>query len=64
MCGIIGYVGSKKDVASIVLQALKQMEYRGYDSAGFCSVNQAPIPCFEDVDTINSCKRYIRSKQS
>ncbi|MFC1563789.1 glutamine--fructose-6-phosphate transaminase (isomerizing) [candidate division KSB1 bacterium] len=33
MCGIIGYIG-KREASSILLQGLKRMEYRGYDSAG------------------------------
>jgi glutamine---fructose-6-phosphate transaminase (isomerizing) len=33
MCGIIGYIG-KKDAVSVVLDGLKRLEYRGYDSAG------------------------------
>jgi glucosamine--fructose-6-phosphate aminotransferase (isomerizing) len=33
MCGIIGYVGSK-EVVPIILDGLKKLEYRGYDSAG------------------------------
>ncbi|MEO5957858.1 MAG: glutamine--fructose-6-phosphate aminotransferase, partial [Opitutaceae bacterium] len=35
MCGIIGYVGKQKAVA-ILLEGLKRLEYRGYDSAGVC----------------------------
>ncbi|MBE7470389.1 MAG: glutamine--fructose-6-phosphate transaminase (isomerizing) [Anaerolineae bacterium] len=38
MCGIVGYVGSK-DASSIVLEGLKKLEYRGYDSAGIATVN-------------------------
>jgi glucosamine--fructose-6-phosphate aminotransferase (isomerizing) len=34
MCGIIGYVGSKRDVVPIILDGLRRLEYRGYDSAG------------------------------
>ena len=33
MCGIVGYTGSKQ-VAGILLEGLKRLEYRGYDSAG------------------------------
>jgi glucosamine--fructose-6-phosphate aminotransferase (isomerizing) len=33
MCGIIGYVG-KEDAVSIIIEGLKKLEYRGYDSAG------------------------------
>lgn len=38
MCGIIGYCGSKPAVP-IVLEALKCLEYRGYDSAGVASIS-------------------------
>lgn len=38
MCGIIGYVG-KKDAAPILIDGLKRMEYRGYDSAGVALIN-------------------------
>ncbi len=37
MCGIIGYIG-KKDVVSVLLEGLKRLEYRGYDSAGIAIV--------------------------
>ncbi len=35
MCGIVGYVGKQKAV-SILLEGMKRLEYRGYDSAGVC----------------------------
>ena len=35
MCGIVGYVGKQKAV-SIIIEGLKRLEYRGYDSAGVC----------------------------
>lgn len=38
MCGIVGYVGAKP-AASIVLSGLRQLEYRGYDSAGMAVVS-------------------------
>ncbi len=34
MCGIVGYVGPKKEVVPIILEGLRRLEYRGYDSAG------------------------------
>ena len=42
MCGIVGYIGTA-DAAPIVLHGLRQLEYRGYDSAGLAVIDtQAP----------------------
>jgi len=38
MCGIIGYVG-KKDTTPVLLNGLKRLEYRGYDSSGIAVLN-------------------------
>jgi len=40
MCGIIAMIG-KKDVAPLLLDGLKRLEYRGYDSAGIATLNGA-----------------------
>ena len=37
MCGIIGYCGPKR-TENILIEGLKRLEYRGYDSAGICVV--------------------------
>ncbi|MDP8229529.1 MAG: glutamine--fructose-6-phosphate transaminase (isomerizing) [Candidatus Gorgyraea atricola] len=42
MCGIVGYIG-KKDALPILIEGLKQLEYRGYDSAGVCIVGQGTV---------------------
>src|SRR6266403_438639 len=39
MCGIVGYVGDKQ-VVGVILDGLKQLEYRGYDSAGIAVVDE------------------------
>jgi len=38
MCGIVGYIG-KKEAYSILINGLKRLEYRGYDSAGVALIN-------------------------
>ena len=37
MCGIIGYIGHK-DAEPILLEGLRRLEYRGYDSAGVATL--------------------------
>lgn len=39
MCGIIGYIGSR-DVVPVLVESLKKLEYRGYDSAGIAVVDE------------------------
>jgi len=42
MCGIVGYIG-KKNAPPLLLEGLRRLEYRGYDSAGVCLLNHGSL---------------------
>ena len=42
MCGIVGILGNH-EAAPILVEALKRLEYRGYDSAGIATVNSGRL---------------------
>ena len=51
MCGIVCYVG-KKQARPILLEGLKQLEYRGYDSAGIAIQHRGAVQCHRAVGKI------------
>lgn len=48
MCGIVGYIG-KKNTKEILLNGLKELEYRGYDSAGIAVLSEGEFSNFKAV---------------
>ncbi|NPA66123.1 MAG: glutamine--fructose-6-phosphate transaminase (isomerizing) [Epsilonproteobacteria bacterium] len=48
MCGIVGYLG-EKNIKEILLNGLKELEYRGYDSAGIAVLNNGNFSLFKAV---------------
>lgn len=57
MCGIVGYTGTQ-DAAPILLEGLKKLEYRGYDSAGIAVLNDNLIAVSKVTGRIaNLCER-------
>lgn len=64
MCGIVGYIGSQS-AAPILLDGLKKLEYRGYDSAGIAVVNEGKLNiCKVSGRIANLCEKTENGKQT
>lgn len=63
MCGISGYAGNR-NVTSVLLNSLKRMEYRGYDSAGIATVSNGSITVVKDSGRIGQIANNIGEKNA
>jgi len=61
MCGIIGYIGSKP-VVPVLLDGLRRMEYRGYDSAGVAVVSPEGIALRRSAGKLTNLENAIRTQ--
>jgi len=61
MCGIIGYIGSKP-VVPVLLDGLRRMEYRGYDSAGVALVGEHGIELRRSAGKLSNLEQTIRTE--
>ncbi len=60
MCGIIGYIGHK-DVIPLILNGLKRLEYRGYDSAGIAVCNERDIQIHKTAGKVLDLEKELNN---
>jgi glucosamine--fructose-6-phosphate aminotransferase (isomerizing) len=63
MCGIVGYLGPRK-AAEVLLQGLKMLEYRGYDSSGIAYLWRNQIKVFKKEGKIANLEAHLPEAQS
>jgi glutamine---fructose-6-phosphate transaminase (isomerizing) len=60
MCGIVGYIGSQK-ASAIILEALKRLEYRGYDSAGVATLSASRFEFAKKIGRVDGLIKTTRA---
>jgi glucosamine--fructose-6-phosphate aminotransferase (isomerizing) len=61
MCGIVGYIGPR-EATSVILNGLKRLEYRGYDSAGLAIIQNGNIEIRRDAGKLNNLEKLVNAK--
>jgi len=59
MCGIVGYIGKDNNAGEVLLEGLKRLEYRGYDSAGICVIDENKQKTFRSIGKVDRLEKKI-----
>ncbi|HIP50047.1 MAG TPA: glutamine--fructose-6-phosphate transaminase (isomerizing) [Candidatus Pacebacteria bacterium] len=59
MCGIVGYIGKDNNAGEVLLEGLKRLEYRGYDSAGICVMDEDRERTFKAIGKVKILEKKI-----
>ena len=63
MCGIVGYIGTQA-ASGILLEGLRKLEYRGYDSAGIATILDGTIHCVRAKGKLHNLQEKLQGEQN
>ncbi len=61
MCGIVGYIGKKTNVDQVLIDGLKTLEYRGYDSAGI-AILEDEVKIIKEVGKVANLEAIVKKE--
>ncbi|MGH7902042.1 MAG: glutamine--fructose-6-phosphate transaminase (isomerizing), partial [Thermodesulfobacteriota bacterium] len=63
MCGIVGYIGRSNNAVPIIIEGLKRLEYRGYDSAGIAFYEDGNMVLKKTVGKLSNLESILKERQ-
>lgn len=63
MCGIVGYIGTQT-ATTILMEGLRQLEYRGYDSAGIATIWDGKLHCVRAKGKLHNLRAKLESQET
>ena len=64
MCGIIGYIGRKNNGVDVIIDGLKHLEYRGYDSSGIAFIEDNKVVIKKEVGRITNLEKLLDNNKT
>ena len=63
MCGIVGYVGKNRSVVDVLIDGLRRLEYRGYDSSGIAVAKEDSFSVVRSIGKLKNLEEVLRDKE-